>query len=1097
MNRITTIIIAVFLITSIAIVGTAAGEDGEKVDEFIVEGEENIRDEYNVLDSLEIGNKTYYVFKIDDSVDYEKVKNRPNVDPNYKVSVMEPVEQEEVDSADISTSNHQDSRWNMRNINADHLPVDKESLENIDVSVMDNGIDENHPYLNSEAWELPENSSTNNNHGTHVTGIISGEYNPSNGVKGVAPGVDTYDIKIIGEPRLYDLAWAIRDAAEGPDLVPGSEDDAEVISMSVSTEETDMIRQTISNYHPDTTFVAAAGNNQLGSVTFPANHPDVIAVSATGRNNNFKSFSSVGPEIDIAAPGDSVLSLANGGGYTQLSGTSMSAPHVSGAVAALIASDSWSPNANVIEKKLKMSATDIGSRERHVGAGQLNVERLLNVEIKPEIKNIQPDTEHLTNSRNKITFDVDTFRDAPVEYYYDITAVGAEPVGYKSINKQEFTVDVPNYEDDSSIEVHVKAVNQRGKESIVSKQYQISKTPESKINVKSINIPKTLQSGQTKNVEISLENKGAASGTFTGELNISGNIRQIQENIRYESEKTVEIPLSFEEPGVKQIRLTSDNPNVDKSKELVVINSNFEISTFRLSSQELEKPGTVETTIVLSNAKSKPIDVVGYVLGEDISTKYITGSIEANNEKRIIKNLNIRESTQIRVKITEPSGVKDKTKYVNVKSSEEEPPEPPEPPERPDVDSDIKIKDFFVDDVFVRVGEETNLTTVLQNDGGRIGIFNGYYHFKNKKVMESITVGSEDENTIKIPISFNETGEKEVTLEPTARELENKTISINVEDENLRIEKFEVGEDAVEQGEEFNVSLVMSNEGENDEEFVGEIRIVETNKSVGVRESISPGETEIVKQLSIDEVGSKTLTIVPTEHPTIDSRRDSVEVEKKEDVEEPPESESHLEISKFNISKNDITVGEKAEITVGFRNNRDVDSSGLVRLNATGKGTFKTIMVNVEPNSTVEKSVDVLFAERGEKRIGVNPVSPENMTGRTTTINVSENKDLFEFPLLPEFDSPPKNTGVIDDRLYEDLDGDGNTTDVRPTVEVYVEVVTDKDNFTDNLTKQELRLLDWNQDGSFDEEDIVILFKKQSRLSENMTTTSIESFREK
>lgn len=83
------------------------------------------------------------------------------------------------------------------------------------------------------------------------------------------------------------------------------------------------------------TTVAAAGNfGELANLTSPASSPSAITVAAIARNNTRPDFSDYGAAIDIFAPGVDVLSCFTGSDTATelLSGTSMSAPHVSGLV---------------------------------------------------------------------------------------------------------------------------------------------------------------------------------------------------------------------------------------------------------------------------------------------------------------------------------------------------------------------------------------------------------------------------------------------------------------------------------------------------------------------------------------------------------------------------------------------------------------------------------------------------------------------------------------------------------------------------------------------------------------------------------------------
>lgn len=255
----------------------------------------------------------------------------------------------------------------------------------INVAVIDTGIDLKHPDLKDNilggynAINPAKSPNDDNGHGSHVAGIIAA-LNNSIGVVGVGPKINLYAVKVLkanGSGYLSDviegLQWVISQKQnKGGDWV---------LNMSLGTTSNieSFYDAIVSVYNANITMVAAAGNDG-GSVNYPAAYPEVIAVSATDQNNNLASFSSRGPEIDLAAPGVNIYSTYKNSSYAILSGTSMAAPHVTG-VAALVLDkktcdfnlDGLCVPAEVLQK-LEQSATDLGEagKDELYGAGLVN-----------------------------------------------------------------------------------------------------------------------------------------------------------------------------------------------------------------------------------------------------------------------------------------------------------------------------------------------------------------------------------------------------------------------------------------------------------------------------------------------------------------------------------------------------------------------------------------------------------------------------------------------------------------------------------------------------------------------------------------------------
>jgi subtilisin len=248
----------------------------------------------------------------------------------------------------------------------------------VDVAVLDTGIDVDHPDLNVVGGtnclytrKGPRGSRTvycedaaggddDQYHGTHVAGTIAALDNGI-GVVGVAPGARLWAVKVLGA----DGSGSFSGILAGIDWVV-ARGDIEVLNMSLGgAGSSSAMDQAVANaVAKGVTVVVAAGNSNQDAAGFsPANAPDAITVSAladfdglpgglaaatcspSDQDDTLASFSNWGA-VDIAAPGVCTLSTfpVEKGSYATISGTSMAAPHVAGA-AALLASTGLGPNA--------------------------------------------------------------------------------------------------------------------------------------------------------------------------------------------------------------------------------------------------------------------------------------------------------------------------------------------------------------------------------------------------------------------------------------------------------------------------------------------------------------------------------------------------------------------------------------------------------------------------------------------------------------------------------------------------------------------------------------------------------------------------------
>ena len=232
----------------------------------------------------------------------------------------------------------------------------------VNVGIIDTGIDIDHPDLAANVKggvnciDPAASFDDDNGHGSHVAGTVAGVDNTI-GVIGVAPSANLYGIKVLNRAGrgttsdiIEGMQWAV---SHGMD----------VVNMSLGTSSYVEAYEIATDAVLDAgvIMVCSAGNSgpEEDTVGYPAAFEGVIAVAATDSSDVIASFSSRGPEVDVAAPGVSIYSTSKNGGFATMSGTSMAAPHVTGAVALMLGSTdpngdgTWTP----LEAELRLEGT--------------------------------------------------------------------------------------------------------------------------------------------------------------------------------------------------------------------------------------------------------------------------------------------------------------------------------------------------------------------------------------------------------------------------------------------------------------------------------------------------------------------------------------------------------------------------------------------------------------------------------------------------------------------------------------------------------------------------------------------------------------------
>lgn len=211
-----------------------------------------------------------------------------------------------------------------------------------------NGIDDDgNGYIDDIfGWDFVNNDSSiydsgQDQHGTHVAGTIGAVGNNKLGVAGVAHDVSLLSAKFLG-PNGGFLSDAIKAIDYFTDLK--LRHGLNIVATNNSWGGggyTQALADAIARAAAaNIVFVAAAGNSATSLPSYPASYPldNVISVAALTSAGQLASFSNFGtPHVDIGAPGQGILSTLPGMSYATMSGTSMAAPHVTGAIALLAA----------------------------------------------------------------------------------------------------------------------------------------------------------------------------------------------------------------------------------------------------------------------------------------------------------------------------------------------------------------------------------------------------------------------------------------------------------------------------------------------------------------------------------------------------------------------------------------------------------------------------------------------------------------------------------------------------------------------------------------------------------------------------------------
>lgn len=255
------------------------------------------------------------------------------------------------------------------------------------VAVIDSGIDFMHPDLSDNEWTNatpgPEGDLhgwdyiTDSNvirdkqgHGTAIAGIIAAQGNNAIGITGVMWNASLMSLRVLDNAGSGDIA----DAVEAIDYAVGH--GAQVINLSWGTTgNSQILKDAIERaMRRGVVVVCSAGNNGQDVDTtpyYPASFGlrDLVAVASTDNFDQLTSWSDYGRRnVTIAAPGNNILTTQMGGGYWSVSGTSASAPLVTGVVGLVKSASPYLSSHNAV-KAIADSARKVASLSGKVSSG--------------------------------------------------------------------------------------------------------------------------------------------------------------------------------------------------------------------------------------------------------------------------------------------------------------------------------------------------------------------------------------------------------------------------------------------------------------------------------------------------------------------------------------------------------------------------------------------------------------------------------------------------------------------------------------------------------------------------------------------------------
>ncbi len=317
------------------------------------------------------------------------------VEPNYVYSVAE------TEEPPVSNDPMVDEQWGLSAVRAkaawDKLANwPEKKKDQVVVAVVDTGVDESHPDLAGRVLpgfntlDNSTNATDDHSHGTHVSGIIAAQTDNEEGIAGVA---GKENVKILPIKVLDADGWGTSlSIAAGVDKAV--EMGADIINMSLGGNgRSKLLEESIKNATAKGVLVVVAAGNETDNAAgyWPAGYAEPMTVASVNSEMESSEFSNFGSPVDIAAPGEEVLSSVLDHDYEYYDGTSMATPHVAGAAALVkLAHPDW--NIQEIRAALENTAQDLDRPgfDAATGHGLVQVDAALTYNQEQAVQVVKP-----------------------------------------------------------------------------------------------------------------------------------------------------------------------------------------------------------------------------------------------------------------------------------------------------------------------------------------------------------------------------------------------------------------------------------------------------------------------------------------------------------------------------------------------------------------------------------------------------------------------------------------------------------------------------------------------------------------------------------